>query len=724
MITRNHTGTSHLGTAHTVVLLAVGAALWMAPCSFAEAAALAATTQPAGLHSETLAGGSVATKPSREIEAADSAVSVEPLVTQRGPELMLFDDMPIVVSAARQAQPINLLAVPVSLITADDIHTSGLTRIPDLLEFVPSVDVVKSDRNTYAVGVNGLHHIFADRTLTLINGRDAGSPVLGGADWMVLPVFVEDIERIEVVRGPGGAAWGANAFNGVVNIITKKPQDIRGGFASTTINEYGDTYSQLRWADVQGNWSWRLSLGYQDQKSSDQAIGEVKLRSVIAPLAPLLGLGNADRDDELRDVREDAELIYRYSRQTTLTMGVAGSSYQRGDAEYIGSYPKYRGDGDDFRIFARLDYKPDELTTAYLQWFTNTEDFDRPGLTKGYDLEHDIETQLNFSLGSKQKISVGGNFRAVEAGLQGTGQNDLIAPGNHSEFWSGLFVIDRLQATDRLVWENQIRGDWYSVTGLDWSGRTSLLYALDEAQHHILRISAAKAFRAPLIFVRDVNGAGIPLPPPDPPGTQFFNIASGSHLQNEEVYAAEVGYNGQLMEHVTLGVNGFYQKYNRLIGGTVPPPNALGQEIVAVDNLGDADSAGGQVEMAYTRKDLKLSGFYGYDNFASKNDTRSFFPVRHQGGAAARWDFIKDWAFTANYKFTGATESGGRFGSAPQSNRIDLTLSKSLWDGRAEIMAGCEDLLDQTGKGAAQDGQFTAHANPGRTAFIRLQAKF
>jgi outer membrane receptor protein involved in Fe transport len=194
-------------------------------------------------------------------------------------------------------------------------------------------------------------------------------------------------------------------------------------------------------------------------------------------------------------------------------------------------------------------------------------------------------------------------------------------------------------------------------------------------------------------------------------------------MKNEEVYAIEAGYNGQLTEHLTLSVNGFYQKYNRLIGGSFVP-GALGQVFVTVDNLGGADSAGGEVELAYTRKGLKLSTFYGYDDFSAPFDTRSFFPARHQAGATARWEFIKDWTFTTNYKFTSEAGTGGHFGPAPGYDRIDLALSKSFCDGKAEIMVGCEDLLNQTGKGAAQDGQFTTHASPGRTAFIRLQAKF
>lgn len=135
-------------------------------------------------------------------------------------------EVTIVVSASRQEQKITQTSVPVSIITAEDIHYSGLTNIPEILQFTPGVDMLKISRFRYAVGVRGLHDFISDRTLVLINGRSAESPLFGGSEYYTLPIFMEDIERIEVVRGPGGAALGANAFNGVVNIITKKPEDV------------------------------------------------------------------------------------------------------------------------------------------------------------------------------------------------------------------------------------------------------------------------------------------------------------------------------------------------------------------------------------------------------------------------------------------------------------------------------------------------------------------
>ncbi len=198
----------------------------------------------------------------------------------------------VVVSASRQAQQISELSVPVSVITADDIHHSGLTNIPEILQFSPSIDMLKLSRHRWAVGVRGLHEFISDRTLLLINGRSAESPLFGGTEYYTLPILMEDIERIEIVRGPGGAAWGANAFNGVINIITKKPEDVLGVFGSTSITEFGDSYTHLRWADKQDKWRWRISTGYEDLKNSDGAgAGRYKSNTTVA-METLMDLGS------------------------------------------------------------------------------------------------------------------------------------------------------------------------------------------------------------------------------------------------------------------------------------------------------------------------------------------------------------------------------------------------------------------------------------------------
>jgi iron complex outermembrane receptor protein len=107
-----------------------------------------------------------------------------------------------VVSASRQARKIGELSVPVSVITAEDIHYSGLTSIPEILQFAPGMDVLQVDRNRFAVGVRGLHEVYSDRLLGLTDGRAADCINTGGPRFPQLPVLLEDIERIEIVRGP------------------------------------------------------------------------------------------------------------------------------------------------------------------------------------------------------------------------------------------------------------------------------------------------------------------------------------------------------------------------------------------------------------------------------------------------------------------------------------------------------------------------------------------
>src|SRR4030042_3935844 len=248
-------------------------------------------------------------------------------------------ERPVVVSASRQAQKVGELSVPVSVITAEDIHYSGLTSIPEILQFTPGINGLKLSRYRWAAGVRGLHEFISDRTLVLINGRSAESPLYGGSEYYTLPILMEDIERIEVVRGPVGAAWGANAFTGVINIITKKPEDILGYFGSTTMTEFGDSYTHIRVADKKDKWKWRVSAGYEDLKNSDDAGAGCYASNTTAAVNALMGFSRFTANDFMRNWRFDIETFYDYSDQTKISFGTDYSHAELGDWEWGGYYP-------------------------------------------------------------------------------------------------------------------------------------------------------------------------------------------------------------------------------------------------------------------------------------------------------------------------------------------------------------------------------------------------
>src|SRR6202790_4728613 len=134
-----------------------------------------------------------------------------------------------VTSVSKKEQSLSRTAAAIFVITAADIRRSGATNIPDLLRMVPGLDVAQINANSWAVSARGFNHQFSDKLLVLVDGRTVYTPMFAGVYWDTQDVPLEDIEQIEVIRGPGATVWGANAVNGVINIITKRAADTQGG---------------------------------------------------------------------------------------------------------------------------------------------------------------------------------------------------------------------------------------------------------------------------------------------------------------------------------------------------------------------------------------------------------------------------------------------------------------------------------------------------------------
>jgi len=138
-----------------------------------------------------------------------------------------------VTSASKKQEKLSQTAAAIYVITQEDIRRSGATSIPELLRMVPGSDVAHIDANKWAISARGLNEQFADKMLVLIDGRTVYTPLFSGVYWDVQDTLLEDIDRIEVIRGPGATLWGANAVNGVINIITKQAKDTQGSLLTS-----------------------------------------------------------------------------------------------------------------------------------------------------------------------------------------------------------------------------------------------------------------------------------------------------------------------------------------------------------------------------------------------------------------------------------------------------------------------------------------------------------
>ena len=666
------------------------------------------TTQLAGIEDHKSSKASDGSSPSNIKDTSQGSVGAEESV---GEELLLFEDIPVVVSAARQKQPINQLSVPVSVLTKEDIHYSGLTTIPDLLQYIPGMDVLQSNRNNAAVGVRGLHDTFSDRTLVLIDGQAVNNPGFGATEWQRLPVLVEDIERIEVVRGPGGAVWGANAFNGVINIITKDTKDTTGLFLSDVLNHVGDNYTHLRWGHKAGRWQWRQSVGYRHQKSSEDFLSD----------------DNFFSRDFSRKWTFDGQAKYSSSEQTDLILGWSYTNVACGDFELSGYFPGKDIRHHSTRLFSRIEHTFESGSNGHLQWFGNYLSSHMPNLMDlNTALENDLEGQFNTKLGD-HKISFGGNVRLLHFEAYSKLPEEFIISGDPvKEQWVGLFGMDRWAILERLTLEGQIRGDWYSGTGADWSGRCSALYALDQRRDHILRISGAKSFRAPTMGYRRVYVTRMQIAP----GLYAINfVKPWEDLKNEQIWSLEAGYTGQLGRGFTVRLDSYLQRMEDLIGGQqLADPLSLGRRFLVLDNLAGVDAYGAETEIAWTGKRGKLSAWYAFNDAHrdnSEQSIRSFLPAKHKVGLTGRLFFLDGWTLNANYRYTTTTNVDSMaISNTGASHRLDLALAKTFAEEKGEMSLGISDIFNKDRDSVYSSTQTISHETPGRTFFGRVQLHF
>src|ERR1700683_224641 len=179
-----------------------------------------------------------------------------------------------VTSVSRKEQSLSKAAGSIYVITQDDIRHSGTTNVPDLLRMVPGVDVARINANTWAISIRGFNSRYAGKVLVLVDGRTVYTPLFSGVYWDQQTMPLENIERIEVIRGPGGTVWGANAMNGVINIISKSAKDTRGGLASAEVGSQDRAQGLAQYGGAAGaNGSYRVYGHYTTNTDSPSLAG-------------------------------------------------------------------------------------------------------------------------------------------------------------------------------------------------------------------------------------------------------------------------------------------------------------------------------------------------------------------------------------------------------------------------------------------------------------------
>jgi len=293
-----------------------------------------------------------------------------------------------VTSVSKTAEPLSEAAAAVYVITRDDVLRSGATTIPDMLRLAPNLQVAQITASTFAITARGFNGPAASKLLVLVDGRSVYTPYHSGVFWDVQDVLPEDIERIEVISGPGATLWGANAVNGVINITTRKSGDTQGG--SLALGG--------------GNLEQRASLRYGGRLSD-----QVSYRAYVDSFhfSHDLTATGANARDDWHNSQGGFRLDWAQSGDL---LSVQGDFYQ-GSEDKLAPPAEGLSGGN---LLARWKHALGDGSALQIQSYYDYVAFSLPGTASDYLNTYDLDVQHSFSWGTRQRIVWGGGVRVAK----------------------------------------------------------------------------------------------------------------------------------------------------------------------------------------------------------------------------------------------------------------------------------------------------------------------
>jgi iron complex outermembrane receptor protein len=451
-----------------------------------------------------------------------------------------------VTSVSKQEQKVSRTAAAIFVITAEDIRRSGATNIPDLLRMVPGVDVAQINANTWAVSARGFNGRLSNKLLVLIDGRTLYTPTFDGTFWDVVDLPLEDIERIEVIRGPGGSVWGTNAVNGVINIITKTAAETQGTMVQTASGNLDEGSGTLQYGGTLGaKTDYRIFTRYFNQdhmpgvSGPDGGDGWHMLRGGFRADSTFSAKDNLTIQGDLYSGREGQADLYLASVTSPALQTVeTGVDLSGGFVQGIWNH----------KFSARSDTT---LQFSYEQYKRN----DALGENRG---TWDIDFQNHFLWGERQNVVWGVDYRGSTSTTHG-GLAVSLDPANLTTHQFSSFIQDEFAIVhDRLyvTLGTKVEHDYYS--GFALMPSTSVVWT--PSDHQTFWASVSRAVQIPsaidasirLNFAGFMGAGGTPT---------VIGLVGNPNFKNEDLIAYEAGYRTTLTDRVSLDLAAYYNTY-------------------------------------------------------------------------------------------------------------------------------------------------------------------
>ncbi len=468
-----------------------------------------------------------------------------------------------VTSVAKEPQRLLQAAASIQVITAQDIRRSGATSIPEALRLADNLQVAQINAHDWAISARGFNANLANKLLVLIDGRAVYTPLYGGVLWDVQDYLLEDIDRIEVISGPGGTLWGANAVNGVINIVTRAATDTQGLYVSGGGGKQLKEQAGVRFgAEPAPGTQLRVYGKYT--KYAD----EVTSTGANADDSPHMGRGGFRLDAQ--PSAPDRLTLQGDLYNGTEANGVNGKAGRSG-GNLLGRWTHTGASGASMSVQVYYDHtylsQPFAAAPANPPFFAG---FPAASLTDNLNTT-DLDFQYHFGWGTRQKLAWGLGYRATHEANFDLSIVRFAPPVLDQALYSG-FLQDEIQLASGVDLTVGSKLEHNDYTGYELEPSARLQWSLDSRQ--LLWGALSRAVRTPSRYDRDllIPSGLINAPPPYQfPATYLQGSAD---FRSEALIAYEAGYRAELAPGLAGSLSAFYNDYRDLRSPTSTPTTA------------------------------------------------------------------------------------------------------------------------------------------------------
>ncbi|MGA3066972.1 MAG: TonB-dependent receptor [Tepidisphaeraceae bacterium] len=619
-------------------------------------------------------------------------------------------------SPNKHEEPLADAPGAVTVISEEDIARSGLDSIPELLRLVPGMDVARMDANSWAISSRGLNNLLANKLEVISDGRTDYDQNFAGVYWDAQDYVLQDLNRIEVINGPGASLWGANAVNGVVNIVTKPADATQGLLASSTIGTDGENVSVRYGGQLDGDTYWRAYAKLSTTENFKNPDG-------------------SDANDGWQSMRSGFRVDHYGTPEDTLTLEGDTFTERAGQTNDVPTFAAPNEalipttiDASGVDLISRWTHVSDPTSDFALQFYYDRYNRDEYVLDSSIDT-FDSDFHDRFPLGDQQELTWGGGARLTLIDDVST-SSVVVNPGAQQDYLINQFVQDDVALVpDRLHFFAGTKLEENNLTGLEVQPSARLLWTPNKTNS--IWGAVSRAVRTPSVGDRDTffvesrsTVAGTPVE---------TDLVPNSDFGSEEMMSYELGYRAELTDAFSVDVNGYYDHYDQLSDFLVGAPTFVTTPFphvqVPLTQLNNASGPiyGGEVAASWkVEDDWRLTASYTLTQSHIRSAISPVTAEQANGTVPVnQFQFHSDYNLTKDLEFNTGTYYYDRltYGNVPAFVRLDLGMT---WRPRQdlELSAGVQNLLDNHHQEFSNQGGFVQNSEIPRNFYGQVTIKF